>query len=122
MSTVNLATGNHSSQAYAREWLQRMTQKQVSRRTWPTRKPFPSFRVVKNTEFPAMAQDEIESARIIPDVVSVVSASDTMDKLSVAERDGKLCHFPYFGTVDRDGLRALSRCGEVNGDRSLSLQ
>jgi hypothetical protein len=112
MSTINLASGNHSSQAYAREWLQKMTQKQVSRRTWPTRKPFPNIHVVKDTEFPAMAQDEIESARIIPDIVSVVSASDTLDKLPVAERDGKLCQFPYFGTVDRDGLRALSRVNE----------
>ena len=89
-----------------------MTQKQVSRKSWPTSKSFPNIRVVKDTEFPAMSQDEIESARIIPDVVSVVSASDMLDQLPVAERDGKLCQFPYFGTVDRDGLRALSRINE----------
>jgi hypothetical protein len=112
MSTINLTSGNHSSQAYAREWLQRMTQKQVSLRTWPTRKPFPYTRVVKSTEFPAMTHDEIESAHIIPDIVSVVSASDMLDKLPVAERDGKLCQFPFFGTIDRDGLRALSRINE----------
>jgi hypothetical protein len=49
-----------------------MTQRQVNRRTWPTRKPFPVIRVVKNTEFSVMPQDEIESACIIPDTVGVV--------------------------------------------------
>ena len=48
-----------------------MTQRQVNRRTWPTRKPFPVIRAVKNTEFSIMAQDEIEFACIIPDTVSV---------------------------------------------------
>jgi len=115
MSSINLTSDNRSPQAYAREWLQRMTQKQVSREIWPTRKSFPVIRIVKDTEFPAMAQDEIKSARIIPDTVSVVSASDKLDKLDklpVAERDRVLCQFPFFGTVDRDGLRALSRVNE----------
>ncbi|KAG0293808.1 hypothetical protein BGZ96_002258 [Linnemannia gamsii] len=56
-----------------------------------------------------MVQDENESACKIPDIVSVVSASDMLDKLPVAERDRRLCQFPYFGTVGRDGLRELSR-------------
>ncbi|KAG0281275.1 hypothetical protein BGZ96_001198, partial [Linnemannia gamsii] len=60
-----------------------MTQKQISRRSWPTYRPFPIIRVVKDTEFSGNPSETESSAS-----------------------------FPYFGAVDRDGLRALSCISE----------